>query len=109
MQQDYRKGIRILSRAGMPRILLSSAHIAPLVLDAIGFEHRRPQLAASFPDLPEPFHATAERVAKLNETDLREPKIKAFNASCILSAKKPWCDAGRIYTSPPPSLPSVEM
>jgi hypothetical protein len=93
----------------MPRILLSSAHIAPLVLEATGFEHSRPQLAAAFPDLPEPFHVTAERLAQLNATDLREAKIKAFNESCASSAKKPCCDAGRVYVNPPPSLPSVEM
>jgi hypothetical protein len=81
----------------MPRILLSSAHIAPLVLEAIGFEHAKPRLAASYPPLPKPFQVTAERVARLQDTDT-DAKTKAFKQRCELSATKSYCDAGRIYT-----------
>ncbi|KAF2028091.1 nucleotide-binding domain-containing protein [Setomelanomma holmii] len=93
---------------GMPRILLSSAHIAPLILDAIGFQHSQPRLAASYPALPQPFHVTAERIAKLQATDIDAMK-KAFKERCEASAKKPCCDAGRVYISPTSSLPSVQM
>jgi hypothetical protein len=102
-------GIPTLIREGMPRILLSSAHIAPLVLDAIGFEHTQPRLAKSYPALPEPFNATADRLAKLQVTDTRDAMVKAFRERCELSAKKPYCDVGRAYIEPSPSLPSMQM
>ncbi|KAH7093660.1 FAD dependent oxidoreductase-domain-containing protein [Paraphoma chrysanthemicola] len=93
---------------GMPRILLSSAHIAPLILDAIGFEHSQARLAESYPALPLPFHVTADRIDKLQATDLNAVK-NAFKERCEASAKKPCCDAGRAYISPTPSLPSMQM
>ncbi|KAH5523074.1 hypothetical protein HBI52_057090 [Parastagonospora nodorum] len=81
---------------GMPRILLSSAHIVPLVLDSVGFQHSPPHLATSYPELPQPFHATAERIERLQNTDTTA-LVQSFKQRCELSAKKPFCDAGRIY------------
>ncbi|KAL6159500.1 hypothetical protein ACJBU6_01939 [Exserohilum turcicum] len=80
---------------GMPRILLSSAHIAPLALDAIGFVFRQPRLAASYPNLPEPFRVTPERVAKLQGADI-EAMFTAYREQCETSAKKPFCNIDRV-------------
>lgn len=81
----------------MPRILLSSAHLAPLVLDAIGFQHSTPQLlaSASYPALPEPFQVTEERIAKLQGTD-PESMLQAYREQCEASAKKPYCNIDRV-------------
>lgn len=79
----------------MPRILLSSAHIAPLALDAIGFVFRQPRLAASYPNLPEPFRVTPERVAKLQGADI-EAMFTAYREQCETSAKKPFCNIDRV-------------
>lgn len=84
---------------GMPRILLASAHIAPLVLDAIGFEHTQPRLAAPYPALPEPFRVTGDRIDKLRAENKWEETVKSFNAKCEASATKPCCDAGRRYVT----------
>ncbi|USP76839.1 hypothetical protein yc1106_04113 [Curvularia clavata] len=82
---------------GMPRILLSSAHLAPLVLDTIGFESSTPQLlaSASYPALPQPFHVTEERIAKLQGTD-PEKVLQAYKEQCEASAKKPFCNIDRV-------------
>jgi len=80
----------------MPRILLSSAHIVPFVLESIGFQQVLPHLAASYPDLPQPFHATAERIERLQNTDITA-LLQGFKQRCESSAKKPFCDAGRVY------------
>jgi hypothetical protein len=92
----------------MPRVLLSSAHIAPLILDTIGFEHEKPRLAASYPLLPKPFHVTAERVARLQDTDT-DAITKSFKERCETSAKKSCCDAGRIYTLTAPLYSNDRM
>lgn len=79
----------------MPRILLSAAHIAPLVLGSIGVEHATPAIAASFPALPQPFHATPERVESLQKTFDMAADIDSHNKKCQESAKKPFCNDER--------------
>lgn len=79
----------------MPRILLSTAHIVPEVLGTLQFEHQAPALVAEYPPLPGPFHATAERVERLRRTADLDAKMKAYKASCVASAAKPFCKAER--------------
>lgn len=81
---------RRLTAAGMPRILLSTAHIIPGVLDSLGFEYQQPALVAPYPPLPNPFAVTAERVVRLQSTDL-DAKAKAYRESCKESSQKPFC------------------
>lgn len=81
---------------GMPRILLSTAHITPFILDSLGVKYTPPSLVATYPPLPKPFHATADRISRLQTVDsaaLFEKKTK----DCLESAKKPFCSnfAGR--------------
>lgn len=52
---------------GMPRILLSTAHLAPLVLDALGVAWSAPALVEDYPPIPAPFVVTAERLAAAAE------------------------------------------
>lgn len=54
---------------GMPRILLSTAHLTPLVLDKLGVKWSAPALVKAYPPIPEPFVVTAERVAALQSAD----------------------------------------
>ncbi|KAG4426902.1 hypothetical protein IFR05_017615, partial [Cadophora sp. M221] len=49
----------------MPRILLSAAHIAPLILHSLGVEYTTPALVTPYPSLPRPFKVTRERVEML--------------------------------------------
>ncbi|RMY23398.1 hypothetical protein D0867_02078 [Hortaea werneckii] len=80
---------------GMPRILLSAAHIAPLILKSIGAEHTIPELAKTHPAvLPKPFLATAERIKDLQSTDWLK-KVAAFKQSCEESATKSFCRDAR--------------
>ncbi|KAF2252731.1 nucleotide-binding domain-containing protein, partial [Trematosphaeria pertusa] len=79
---------------GMPRILLSAAHITPLVLGSLNISSSIPPLATSFPALPKPFHATRERIEKLQETDL-EALREAYRQKCKDSAKKEFCNTAR--------------
>ncbi|KJX94368.1 fad dependent oxidoreductase superfamily like protein [Zymoseptoria brevis] len=76
---------------GMPRILLSTAHIIPLVLESIGQEHTAPKLVENYPPLPGPFHATAERIEKLGRTVDLEAKAHAYCKQCEESAQKEFC------------------
>ncbi|CAK3917417.1 FAD dependent oxidoreductase [Lecanosticta acicola] len=80
---------------GMPRILLSTAHITPLLLKELGFEHSPPSLVQSYPSLPKPFHATAERVERLQQTADVAAKKQAYLDNCEASAKKPFCNTAR--------------
>lgn len=75
---------------GMPRILLSTAHIVPGVLESLGFDYQQPAIAVPFPPLPKPFLLTAERVAKLQSTDLAA-KAQAYRERCRESSQKPFC------------------
>lgn len=79
----------------MPRILLSAAHIAPLVLSSIGVEHETPKIAASYPALPKPFLATAYRIETLQKTVDIATEIEAHKRACEESAKKPFCNNER--------------
>jgi hypothetical protein len=79
-----------LTTVGMPRILLSTAHIVPGVLDSLGFEYEQPALVAPYPPMPKPFHVTAERVERLQATDL-VAKAEAYRESCRESSQKPFC------------------
>lgn len=78
-------------QTGMPRILLSTAHIAPLVLDSLGVAYSQPQLAATYPPLPHPFHCTPERIEKLQDTDVTAI-YETYKKSCEDSARKPFCN-----------------
>ncbi|GIZ43973.1 hypothetical protein CKM354_000718200 [Cercospora kikuchii] len=80
---------------GMPRILGSTAHITPLLLDYLGTEHKMPSMADVFPPLPTPFHATPERVERLVRTADLEAKLKAYRERCAESAAKPFCHTER--------------
>lgn len=76
---------------GMPRILLSAAHITPLILDALNAKYTPPSLVAPYPPLPKPFQATAERInslQKVNSAAIFERESK----NCLESAKKSFCN-----------------
>ena len=79
---------------GMPRILLSAAHIAPLVLRSLGLEFKCPSLTANYPPLPAPFRATAGRIERLQSTDVAAI-AEQYKRGCEESARKPFCDHGR--------------
>lgn len=79
---------------GMPRILLSTAHITPLVLKELGVNWTAPKLVEKYPPLPEPFMATAERIRALQTADANanyEASVKGHEES----AKKSFCNEER--------------
>lgn len=79
---------------GMPRILLSTAYITPLVLTELGVKWTAPKLVEKYPPLPEPFVATAERIKALQTADSKagyEASVKGHEES----AKKPFCNDKR--------------
>lgn len=79
---------------GMPRILLSTAHLTPLVLDAVGVQWSAPALVKDYPPIPAPFVVTAERVAALQDVDAKaeyEADIKEFEED----AKRDYCNGPR--------------
>lgn len=81
---------------GMPRILGSTAHITPLILDWLEFKnHHLPCMADVFPPLPAPFLATAERVERLVKSADVSAKVEAFRKSCQESAAKAFCNDAR--------------
>ncbi|OCF61472.1 FAD dependent oxidoreductase superfamily protein [Kwoniella mangroviensis CBS 10435] len=74
---------------GMPRILGSTAHLAPLVLRELGIDYDTPEAAAIFPPLPDPFYATEQRIDLLQSVDA----IKKFQDDVndhLASSKKPF-------------------
>lgn len=79
----------------MPRILLSTAHIVPKVLDSLNFEHKPPALVADYPPLPGPFHATSARVERLLQTVDVDAMAKAYKEKCEVSAAKTFCNDER--------------
>ncbi|RDW68474.1 hypothetical protein BP5796_09131 [Coleophoma crateriformis] len=79
---------------GMPRILLSAAHITPLILQFLKINFTPPALVAPYPLLPEPFHATAERIKKLKKLDATELFEKTVKAD-LESAQKSFCNDAR--------------
>lgn len=78
----------------MPRVLLTAAHIAPLVLSFLEIAKTTPQLALSYPPLPEPFHLTRERLDRLQGFDV-DGFQETWRARCAESAKKPFCNIPR--------------
>ena len=74
----------------MPRILLSAAHITPLILTSLSIEHSPPALVGPYPPLPNAFHVTRERVEILQKVDAVE-KYEARVKAELESAKKPFC------------------
>ena len=57
---------------GMPRILLTTAHLAPLVLDNLGIRHSKPKMLDQAPPLPKPFILTQKRIDELHKVDVKE-------------------------------------
>lgn len=79
---------------GMPRILLSTAHLTPLVLDSLGIKWTTPALVTQYPPLPKPFVVTAKRVEMLQDYDMKaeyDEEVKANEAA----AKKNFCGEAR--------------
>jgi hypothetical protein len=87
----------------MPRVLGSAVHITPLVLESLGVEYSQPLIAASFPPLPQPFRTTAERIERLQDTNINA-LTEEYKQSCEKSARKPFCNTARVMavlTTPP--------
>jgi hypothetical protein len=79
---------------GMPRILLSTAHITPLILEELRIKWTAPELVAAYPTLPEPFVVTEKRIKAFTEADAK----KDYNESVKnheASAAKPFCNEPR--------------
>ncbi|OCF32124.1 FAD dependent oxidoreductase superfamily protein [Kwoniella heveanensis BCC8398] len=74
---------------GMPRILGSTAHLAPLVLADLGVKSNTPSTATIFPPLPEPFQATEERIQRLQSVDALAKFQKEIDEG-LVSSKKPF-------------------
>jgi hypothetical protein len=87
---------RLMSK-GMPRVLGSAAHVTPLVLESLGVKYSQPLVAASFPPLPQPFRTTAERIEKLQDTNL-SVLAEEYKQRCGESAKKPFCNTARVMS-----------
>jgi hypothetical protein len=87
-QHPYKKR---LIHVGMPRILLTAAHLAPLILDSLGVTYSQPSLASTFPPLPRPFEATRERIERLRDTDVKAI-AEQYKQGCEKSAQKPYCN-----------------
>lgn len=69
---------------GMPRILLSTAHLTPLVLDSVGVRWTAPALVKQYPPLPKPFVVTAKRVELLQDFDIKaeyDEDVKNYEVS----------------------------
>lgn len=72
---------------GMPRILLSTCHIAPVILQDLGTVVVPPRCTLDYPPLPQPFHATRTRLERLRKLDLHA-KLQAEIDAGLLSSKK---------------------
>ncbi|GAM34504.1 hypothetical protein TCE0_015f02131 [Talaromyces pinophilus] len=84
---------------GMPRILLSTAHIVPLILTSLGVESTPPALVAPYPPLPKPFHITIERIERLQKIDAKA-KFEADVKNNLESAKEAFCNDERSWPWP---------
>lgn len=71
----------------MPRILLSTAHLAPSILDSIGVEHSTPSMIANVPPLPAPYVLDAKRLEKLKNESVEAYYQRDIDAAAS-SAKK---------------------
>ncbi|EFX05502.1 FAD dependent oxidoreductase superfamily [Grosmannia clavigera kw1407] len=79
---------------GMPRILLSTAHITPLILADLGIDNCPPDLVAPYPPLPPPFVISDDRLSRLQSADAQaqyDASVRAHEES----AKKPFCNEPR--------------
>jgi hypothetical protein len=83
--------MKLTSQPGMPRILLSTASIAPLILDSIGMKFTPPALVATYPPLPKPFKLTMERLKRLQHVDAKA-KYEAAVENDLESAKEAFCN-----------------
>lgn len=79
---------------GMPRILLSTAHITPLILDYLGVKSTPPSLVAPYPPVPKPFQITKDRVERLRKVDAAA-KHKERVKDDFESSKKSFCNTSR--------------
>jgi hypothetical protein len=61
----------------MPRILLCSAYLAPLILESLGQKVEVPEHHKAYPPLPVPFKITQERLEKCRELSF-EQKMSAL-------------------------------
>lgn len=83
----------LIVQPGMPRILLSAAHIAPLILSSLNINFTAPQLVTNYPPLPKPFRITPERMDRLQKVDAQE-KYEAAIKNNLECAKEPYCMVG---------------
>lgn len=72
---------------GMPRILLSTAHLVGVVLQDMGVPHRSPTCTLSYPSLPQPFHITPSRLERLRKIDLEAQWAEEISEG-LASSKK---------------------
>lgn len=82
---------------GMPRILLSTAHLTPLVLESLGLKYTAPELVKAYPALPRPFFVSGKRVEALQNVDMAAV-YNADIASHEESAKLPFANEERALT-----------
>lgn len=80
---------------GMPRILLATAHITPLVLDALGIKWTAPALVAAYPPLPAPFVVTDERVQSLQGAGMQAAEYEDSLKEHEECAMKDYCNGPR--------------
>ncbi|RDW57071.1 hypothetical protein BP6252_13886 [Coleophoma cylindrospora] len=86
---------------GMPRILLSSAHITPLVLAFLKLDTSPPALVAAYPSLPEPFAVSIERIELAQKIDAAA-RLEESVKSSLESAKKTFCNDARSRSTASP-------
>ncbi|OBT79094.1 hypothetical protein VF21_02492 [Pseudogymnoascus sp. 05NY08] len=79
---------------GMPRILLSTAHVVPLILTSLGIESTPPALVAPYPALPKPFQIATDRMEKLQKINVKA-KYEAEMKMNFESAKEEFCNDDR--------------
>jgi hypothetical protein len=71
----------------MPRILLSTCHIVPTILQDLKIIQSPPRCTLEYPPLPQPFHVTRSRLERLRKLDLHA-KLQAELDAGLLSSKK---------------------
>lgn len=82
---------------GMPRILLSTAHITPLILSYLQTDMVVvPSLVTDFPSLPDPFAVTSDRLERLRGIDYIAKMAEGVESG-LESAKKPFCASGKVF------------
>lgn len=83
---------------GMPRILLSTAHLAPLVLQGLKVEKfEAPALTSKYPSLPRPFVVTAKRLEALQLGSAKEELYAEGLASHKESAMLPFAQEAKAF------------